>query len=114
MVGCFQYYERLRYFLSKANWLSIAKLSIFPVLFIANAAGIIAFTRKLPFYSAMKASFFLISLPAFAILVGLGVMVCENRPTLKWAIAIIFGTSFILVFLHIFHISFFLYRLKIG
>ena len=114
MVGCFQYYERLRNFFSQANWLEIAKVSIVPILLLSNAAGIIAHTLKMPFYSAMKASFFLISLPAFAILVGLGVMVCENRPTLKWAMAIIFGTSFILVFLHIFHISAFLYRLDVG
>ena len=113
MVGCFQYYDRLRTFLGRANWRELAKLSIFPVLLITNAAGIIALTLTLPFYSAMKASYFLISLPAFAFLVGLGVMACEPRPALKRAIAIIFGTLFILVVLHIFHIAFFLYRLKI-
>lgn len=114
IIGCFQYYCRLRNFLDKANWIEVAKLSIFPVLLITNAAGIITLTLRLPYYSAMKASYFLISLPAFAILVALGIMACENRPTLKRAIAIIFGTSFILVFWHILHISAFLYRLKIS
>ncbi len=113
MVGCWQFYVRLRNFLGQADWPEIAKLSLFPVLFITNAAGIISLTLKLPYFSAMKASYFLISLPALALLVGLGVMACEPRPALKRAIAGLFGAAFLLVVLHIFHITLFLYRLKI-
>jgi len=87
----------------KSNWLELAKMSIFPVLFISNAAGIIANTLKAPLFSAMKASYFLNSMPAFAVFLGNGVMACEKRHILKWAMIIIFGTLFILVSGHILH-----------
>jgi hypothetical protein len=107
------FYYHIKYIKSYAqyNWIETTKMSIFPVLFIGNAAGIIAVTSRLPVYSHMKAAFFLVSLPAFAIYLSLGVMACENRQVLKWAITIIFGTLFIMVFWHILHILSFLYRL---
>ena len=94
----------------KSNWLEVAKMSIFPVLFISNAAGIIAITLKLPVFSTMKASYFLGSMPAFAVFLGNGVMTCEKRRILKWAMIIIFGTLFILVSGHILHICLYLHQ----
>jgi 4-amino-4-deoxy-L-arabinose transferase-like glycosyltransferase len=109
----FIYYIRNIKINTEQNWHETIKMSIFPVLIITNIAGIIAITMKFPLYSFMKASYFLVSLPAFAIYLSLGVMACENRNPLKWAIIIIFGALFLLVFSHIFHILSFLYQIKV-
>jgi len=111
IIGAFNLYSRERNAWINSDWVEISKMSIFPILFIANTAGIIAITTKLPFYSFMKASFFLISLPAFAVFLGLGVMACEPQAILKRAITIIFIILFTLVFFHIFHIASALYHL---
>jgi hypothetical protein len=85
------------------------KMSVFPVLFICNAAGIIAVTLRLPVYSAMKASYFLISMPAFAVFIALGIMALENWIVLKMAVSVVLGALFALVSFHILHIlSFFM------
>ncbi len=110
-IGFFDYYGKYIKSYAQHKWIETTKMSIFPVLFICNAAGIIAVTSRLPVYSHMKASFFLVSLPAFEIYLSLGVMACENLPTLKWVITIIFGALFTMVFWHILHILSFLYRL---
>ena len=109
-IGFFDYYIKYIKSYAQHKWIETTKMTIFPVLFICNAAGIITVTSRLPVYSHMKASFFLVSLPAFAIYLSLGVMACENRPTLKWAIMIIFGALFTMVFWHILHILSFLFR----
>ena len=113
LLDFFTYYVNYIKSYAQNDWIETAKMSIFPVLFIANAAGIIAVTSRLPVYSHMKASFFLVSLPAFAIYLSLGVMACEHRQPLKWAIMILFGALFTLVFYHILHILSFRFRLKI-
>ena len=110
-IGFTCYYATHRKLFSKYEWIETTKMSIFPVLLISNAAGIIAVTLNMPVFSTMKASYFLVSLSAFAIYLSLGVMVCESRNTLKWAIIIIFGGLFIIVFWHIIHILSFLYRI---
>jgi hypothetical protein len=110
-VGLFNYYVKYIKSYTQYEWIETAKMSIFPVLLICNAAGIIAVTSHFPVYSHMKASFFLVSLPTFAIYLSLGVMACENRNTLKWTIIIIFGLLFTIVFWHILHILSFLYHL---
>jgi 4-amino-4-deoxy-L-arabinose transferase-like glycosyltransferase len=110
-IGFIDYYVKYIKSYAQHKWIETTKMTIFPVLFTCNAAGIIAVTSRLPVYSHMKASFFLVSLPAFAIYLSLGVMACENRQALKWAITIIFGALFIMVFWHILHILSFLYRL---
>jgi len=110
-IGFIDYYINYIKLYPKYKWIETTKMSIFPALLICNAAGIIAVTSNIPVFSHMKASFFLVSLPAFAIYLSLGVMACENRSTLKWAITIIFGALFVIVFLHILHILSFLYRI---
>ena len=109
-IGFIDYYVKYIKSYAQHKWIETTKMTIFPVLFTCNAAGIIAVTSRLPVYSHMKASFFLVSLPAFAIYLSLGVMACEFRPIIKWAITIIFGALFIIVFWHILHILSFLYR----
>lgn len=82
----------------------VIKMNIFSVLLFSNAAGIIALALRLPVYSAAKASYFLNSLPAFAVFLSLGLMPCEKNIKLKWTIVIVFGGLFALVSLHILHV----------
>ena len=111
IIGFICYYVTQIKMHTKYDWIETAKMSIFPVLLISNAAGIILITLDMPVFSTMKASYFLVSLSAFAIYLSLGVMVCEKQNTLKCAIIIIFGALFIIVFWHILHILSFLYRI---
>ncbi|MGV7225207.1 MAG: hypothetical protein ACQ9MH_27290 [Nitrospinales bacterium] len=82
------------------------KSQIFLVLFLSNAAGIIYIALKAPLYSVMKATYFMGSLPAFAVFLGLGVMACEKQRLVRWIIACFFGGLFVLVALHIVHIAY--------
>lgn len=109
IIGGYYYIKQLRDF-SNSNWIKLTKLSIFPALLISNAAGIIAITLKLPVFSTMKSSYFLNSMPAFAVFIGNGVMACEKRTILKWAVIIIFGVLFTVVCWHILHICSLLYE----
>ena len=111
IFGFGYYYVSHINIIKNKEWIEINKMSIFPVLLISNAAGIIAVTINNPVYSVMKSSFFLISLPAFSIYLSIGVMACEKRNTLKCAIIIIFGALFVIIFWHILHILSFLYRI---
>jgi len=89
---------------TKAKGMEAAKMSIFPTLLLSNAAGIIVLALRLPVYSAMKASYFLNSLPAFAVFLGLGLMPCEKNKKLKLTIVTVFGVLFTLAGVHILHI----------
>ncbi len=111
IFGFAYYYIINRNIFGKRDWRETAKMSIFPVLLIGNAAGIIALTSSMPVYSTMKASYFLVSLSAFAIYLGIGVMACERINKIKWAIVILFGSLFIIIFWHILHILLYLYRI---
>jgi hypothetical protein len=82
----------------------VVKMNIFPALLFTNAVGIIALSVRLPVFSAMKASYFLTSLPAFAVFLSLGLMPCEKNKILKCIICIAFGVLFTLAILHILHI----------
>lgn len=101
IIGIYRYLAGLRNDFTKSNWMESTKMSIFPVLLISNTLGIVAITHRLPVYSAMKASYFLNSMPAFAIFLGIGLMSIENRNIFKHIIAIIFTALFSIVFLHI-------------
>lgn len=79
-------------------------MSMFPVLFAFNAAGIIALTLRLPVYNSMKASYFLNSMPAFMVFLGIGLMSFEKTKILRRTVLILFGLLFTLVMLHILHI----------
>jgi hypothetical protein len=81
-----------------------AKMSIFPVLLISNTMGIVAITYRLPLYSAMKAAYFLNSMAAFAIFLGIGLMSIENKHIFKQITAIIYIVLFLVVSFHIIHI----------
>ena len=92
---------------TNAGEMDAAKMNIFPTLLLSNVAGIIALAFRMPGdYSVAKASYFLNSLPAFAVFLSLGLMPCEKNKKLKWIIVIVFGVLFALTSLHIVRVSF--------
>jgi len=104
MYGLYNYFRGGWKILAKAKEMELVRMSIFPTLLFSNAAGIVALALRLPVYSATKASYFLNSLPAFAVFLSLGLMPFESNKKLKWSIVIVFGVLFVLVSLHILHI----------
>ena len=74
-----------------------------PVAF--NAAGVVLLSVRLPVFSAVKASYILISLPAFAVFLSLGLMSCEKWERARWAAAGALGLLFALSCVHIVHIA---------
>ncbi len=103
-LGIYRYLAGLQSILANFNWIESIKMSVFPILLLFNTLGIIIITLRLPVYSAMKASYFLNSLPAIAIFLGIGLMSIESRHIFKQITAVIFIALFSLVFLHIIHI----------
>ena len=67
------------------------KLLTLPVLLACNAAVIILLTLRAPVYSSMKASYFLISLPVYAVCIGLAMQWLEQRARLKGAAIAVFA-----------------------
>jgi hypothetical protein len=64
---------------------------VFPVIVIFNAAGIIWMTLQIPVPSYMKASYFLVSMPAVAAFIALGTNVIETRRKVRIVIALGLG-----------------------
>jgi hypothetical protein len=71
-----------------------APLAMLPVLVLANVAGIAALAARLPVFSAVKASYLLLSLPALAVLLALGLTLLEGRAA-KGAVAAAFAGLFV-------------------
>jgi len=105
LFGFYNYFRGKWQIGAMTKYIDVLKMSLFPTLVLSNAAGIIALTWRLPVFCAMKPSYFLNSLPAFAVFLSLGVMPCENTKFLKWAIVIGFSCIYALVITHILHIS---------
>jgi len=82
-----------------------AKLSLFPILLVTNAAGVILLTLKAPVYSSIKASYFFNSLPAFAVFNAIGIKCIDNRRWIKIIIASVCIALVLLVILHVFQIA---------
>jgi 4-amino-4-deoxy-L-arabinose transferase-like glycosyltransferase len=102
--GIYNYFRGSWKSWTKVEGIDVVKMNIFPTLLFTNAVGIIALAVRLPVFSAMKASYFLTSLPAFAVFLSLGLMPCEKNKILKCIICIAFGVLFTLAILHILHI----------
>jgi heme/copper-type cytochrome/quinol oxidase subunit 3 len=82
----------------------LVKMSIFPTLLLSNIVVMVALAVRLPVYTSAKASYFLNSLPAFVVFLGLGLMTCEKNKHLKWAMIVAFSVLFCLASVHIMHI----------
>jgi 4-amino-4-deoxy-L-arabinose transferase-like glycosyltransferase len=74
---------------------------------LCNVAGVVFHSSIYPFYSCMKASFFLNSLPSFLLFIGNGLMFLERRSELlKKVLTGIFLVLFLTVILHIAFVAF--------
>jgi 4-amino-4-deoxy-L-arabinose transferase-like glycosyltransferase/lysophospholipase L1-like esterase len=87
------------------NPLDAAKLSIFPVLLAFNVAGVIYLTSRLPSFASMKATYFLNSMPAFAVLTGLGIMAIQKYRGSRRLIVALATALFVMVLVHIIHLA---------
>jgi 4-amino-4-deoxy-L-arabinose transferase-like glycosyltransferase len=108
LKGMYNYFRDWRKNWIRNNEIDMVKMSIYPTLLFANAGGIIALALRLPVYSAAKASYFLNSLPAFAVFLSYALMSCEKNKILMWIVVTLFGVLFALVSLHILQIFQFL------
>lgn len=88
-----------------AGCVEVTKLQMFLVLFLCNAAGLVLLTMRAPVFSSMKSTYFLSSLPAFAISLARGLMSCEKPPVIRGILGGVFGVLFVLAVLHVFQIG---------
>lgn len=80
-------------------------MQIFAALLLSNAAGIVYLTMRSPVYSSVKAIYFLVSLPAFAVYIGLGLMALERHPRARALVVGGLAVLFALVTVHILQIG---------
>ena len=80
-------------------------MQIFAALLASNAAGVIYLTMRSPVYSSVKAIYFLVSLPAFAVFIGLGMDSLGRHPRARAAVVATLVALFALVTIHIVHIG---------
>jgi hypothetical protein len=81
----------------------------FLFLFIFNVFGIILLTVRFPYFSSMKASYLLNSMPAFAIFTSIGLRYLERHSLLQKFIICLFLALFLISTLHIIQIVYFEY-----
>lgn len=86
------------------DWIDTSKISMFPILFISNAVGVILVAMKYTTFSFLKATYFLNSLSALAVFLGVGVMLLDRGRVMRYIIASFFAVLFFLVTIHILHI----------
>jgi hypothetical protein len=96
--------KKLRDRWREGDGMGISEMSVFPILLIANAAIVIVLALRLPVFSATKASYFLGSLPAFAVFFSYGFASYETSRGLKKTFVFIISLLFAFVSLHILHI----------
>ena len=97
--------------LFEASPVQRASLSLFPVLFGFNIAGIIALTVRLPVYNSIKPSYLLNAMPAFMIFIALAAMLLEKNKILRRTTLVASGTLFAFVTVHMLHIVFSIHTL---
>jgi hypothetical protein len=105
LSGLYQYLRGGSSHFGAANAAYLTAMPLFPTLLLMNASGIIALTLRLPVYTAMKAGYFLISLPAFAVFLGLGIMLIEKKGAWMTGISAAFGILWVLAAAHIIQIA---------
>ena len=80
-------------------------MQIFAALLVSNAAGVLYLTMRSPVYSSVKAIYFLVSLPAFAVFIGLGMAAIERHRRARALIVASLVGLFALVTFHIIQIG---------
>ncbi|OGS13981.1 MAG: hypothetical protein A2234_05440 [Elusimicrobia bacterium RIFOXYA2_FULL_58_8] len=104
LTGVVVFFRKSRERWGAADGMDAVKMNMFPVLLSGNAASIMALALKSHIYGSVKASYFLNSLPAFAVFLGLGLMACEENRKFRISVSIVFAILFALAGLHILHI----------
>ena len=74
-------------------------------LAVGMTAFILYLTMRSPVYSSVKAIYFLVSLPAFAVFIGLGMDSLGRHPRARAAVVATLVALFALVTIHIVHIG---------
>jgi hypothetical protein len=110
LKGSYCYVQEIRDHWREGQGVEIARMSVFPSLLIANAAIMIGLALRLPVYSAVKPSYFLNSLPVFAIFFSYGFAFYKKSKNVTRVMVVITGLLFALVSVHIFHICWALYH----
>jgi hypothetical protein len=102
--GGYHYLKRIHEHWSSGEFGEAARMSVLPILLMGNAVISIALAVRLPVFSAIKASYFLNCMPAFAVFLGHGFASFEKSKILKTSILSIVGLLFAFVSIHIIHI----------
>lgn len=97
LAGMWHFLAKVREAIRSRDWRPIVPLQIFAVLLVLNIAGVIRLAIGTPVYSAMKASYLLTSLPAFAVFLALGIMLWEKHRSFRMACGAFFAALFLLV-----------------
>ncbi len=104
IIGIYNFFKGMWSSGTEAEGTDAVKMNIFPALLFSNAIIVIALVLRAPVYSNAKASYFLNSMPAFAVFLSLGLMTFEKNAKLKRVVVAVFSVLFALVSLHILHI----------
>jgi 4-amino-4-deoxy-L-arabinose transferase-like glycosyltransferase len=104
IIGCYNYLRGRWKTVGNVQSSDMAAMIMFPTLLLSNITGIIFLVLRLPIYSSMKASYFLNSMPAFAVFLCLGIEPYEKYKIMKWVTGVIVGIIVVLVTLHILQI----------
>jgi hypothetical protein len=100
LAGLVRFLSSIRTARAVHDWRAVAANQMFVLLLMLNAAGVILVALNTPVFSAMKASYFLPSLPAFAVLLGAGITQWERHRVFRVGSSLYFGVLFGLVFLN--------------
>jgi 4-amino-4-deoxy-L-arabinose transferase-like glycosyltransferase len=93
LLGIYRVFAAMR---RQGGWMPPAALAMLGVLFLCNAAGIVNYALYHPFYSSMKATYLLNSLPTGAALMALGLSALDGRRRLQWGVALPIGLLLLL------------------
>jgi len=104
-IGFFRMFRAGNMFRCEAPGGASAGMQIFPLLLVFNTTGVVFLTMRVPVYSSMKALYFMNSLPAFSVSLGLGFMLFEKHGAMRMVLTALLILLSGLVTLHILHIA---------
>ncbi len=97
LVGIGQFLSTFRATVRSRDWSAAEVFLIFALLLAFNLAGIFHLVVSTPVYSAMKASYLLVSMPTSAVFIGLGIMTWEKSRSFRLCLGSLFACLFLLV-----------------
>jgi hypothetical protein len=103
MIGLCRYFRGKKAFLAESAARTEVVLTLLPLLFLCNAAGIVALTLKLPVYNSIKASYLLNSVPFFMVFMGFGAGWAEKSRIGTVTVPVCIGLLFLFSLVHFTH-----------